>query len=280
MPPPQTPTVPTVNHVVILVMENESYEQVIGSASLPYFNSLVSQYGLATNYFADAHSSLSDYFMLTTGQIIGNNTFTGTVTDDNVVRQLVAAGKTWKCYAESLPSVGYVGGDVLPYVKRHNPFAYFADVLNSPDQRNNLVPFTQLAADLANSALPAYSFIVPNQVNNMHDCDASTPNCTLANRQQVGDKWLHDNLAPLIASPVFQNSGILVLTFDESDLTDMVNGGGHIATLIIGSKAKAGYKSSTFYRHASVLRLSLQALGLSSYPGAGSSAPTMEEFFQ
>src|SRR5690349_8105304 len=120
--PPRTPVVPAVNHVVIVIFENESYEQVIGSASLPYFNSLVAQYALATNYYADAHSSLSDYFMITTGQIIGNNTFTGTVTDDHVVRQLTAAGKTWKCYAESLPSSGYVGGDVVPYVKRHNPF--------------------------------------------------------------------------------------------------------------------------------------------------------------
>jgi len=33
------------------------------------------------------------------------------VSMDNVVRELVAAGKTWKAYAESLPSVGYLGGD-------------------------------------------------------------------------------------------------------------------------------------------------------------------------
>ena len=122
---------PQLSHVVIVVEENEDYSTIVGNPSMPFFNSLSSQYGLATNYFADAHFSIGNYFMLTTGELVtADDGFTCAVTIDNVVRQLVANGKTWKVYAESLPAVGYSGGDVLPYAKHHNPFAYLRDVLN------------------------------------------------------------------------------------------------------------------------------------------------------
>src|SRR5438132_4872336 len=100
---------------------------------MPYLNELATQYGLATQYFANTHPSIGNYFMMTTGQIITNDdAFGGPVSDDNIVRELTAAGKTWKIYAESLPSPGYTGGDVFPYLKHHNPFAYFTDVIGNP----------------------------------------------------------------------------------------------------------------------------------------------------
>ena len=143
---------------------------------MPYLNALAERYGLAINYFANTQPSIGDYFWLTTGQNITNDSnFSGTVTADNIVRQLNAAGKTWRAYAESIPSTGYLGGDSYPYVKRHNPFAYFSDVINSPAQANNIVPFTQLATDLTNNQLPHYAFIIPNQHSNSHDSPPAIP---------------------------------------------------------------------------------------------------------
>jgi len=111
---------------------------------MPYLNSLASQYCLATQYFANAHPSIGNYFMLTTGQLVtSDDAFAGTVGADNIVRQLIAAGKTWKSYAESIPSTGYTGGDSYPYAKRHNPFAYLTDVASSSTQVNNLVSLSQ-----------------------------------------------------------------------------------------------------------------------------------------
>ncbi len=120
---------PTFSHVVLVVEENHGYSEVIGSSSMPYFNSLVSQYGLATQYFANAHPSIPNYLMLTTGltETFDDN-FSGTITHDNVVRELVKAGKTWKAYVESLPSPGYVGADSGPYLRQHNPFIYLSDL--------------------------------------------------------------------------------------------------------------------------------------------------------
>ncbi|HEY2394281.1 MAG TPA: alkaline phosphatase family protein, partial [Candidatus Angelobacter sp.] len=137
-----TAQIPQSSHVVVVLEENHSYSSVIGSASMPYLNSLATQNGLATQYYANTHPSIGNYFMLTTGQIVTNNdALNSTVNVDNIVRHLLTAGKTWKSYAESLPSVGYTGNDVYPYFRHHNPFSYFSDVANSSVQKLNLVPF-------------------------------------------------------------------------------------------------------------------------------------------
>src|SRR5215468_3532198 len=103
-------TVPATNHVFIVVEENHSYSSVIGNSAMPYLNSLAKKYGLATQYYASTHPSIGNYFMLTTGQLITNNdSFCSTILQDNVVRHLLTAGKTFKSYAESLPWAGYIG---------------------------------------------------------------------------------------------------------------------------------------------------------------------------
>ena len=267
-----TTGVPVFGHVFLLMEENHSYSSVIGpssSSSMPYLNSLAAQYGLATHYFANTHPSLGNYFELTTGQIITNDdSFSGTVSADNVVRHLLTAGKSWKSYAENLPAVGYTGGDVYPYVKHHNPFTYFTDVVNSQNQLSNLVPFTEFAADLRNNQLPQYSFIIPNLQDDGHDG-------TLGQ----ADNWLKANIAPLIASPSFQRDGLLIILFDESYSNDTQYGGGQVAALVISPLAKKGYKSTTLYQHQSVCRLLMQGLGLTSFPGGCENAAQMSEFF-
>ena len=86
--------VPSFNHVFIVVEENTDYASVIGSSSMPYLNGLAQQYGLATQYYADTHPSIGNYFMMTVGKIITNDdNYSSVVTDDNVVRRLLAAGK-------------------------------------------------------------------------------------------------------------------------------------------------------------------------------------------
>jgi hypothetical protein len=263
------PVVPQFGHVVIVLEENHSYSAVIGSSSAPFVNSLAHQYGLATQYYANTHPSIGNYFMLTTGQIITNNdAYTGTVTADNIVRHLLTAGKTWKAYAESLPSVGYTGPDLYPYAKRHNPLAFFSDVVNSQVEASNLVPFTEFATDLGNDQLPVFSFIVPNLLNDAHDGSL-----------QQADTWLQQNIAPLISSATFKKDGLLMIVFDESSDSDLTHGGGHVACVIVSPRAKPAYQSTTFYQHESSLRLMMEGMGITGYPGAAATAPSMVEFF-
>lgn len=271
--PPTASGMPQFDHVAIVVEENHSYESVIGSSSpMPYLNSLAAGNGLATQYFANFHPSIDNYFMLTAGQMFanGDDKFNRVVTADNIARELIASGKAWKSYTESLPRVGYIGGDVPPYLRHHNPFTYFSDVQNSTNQLQNLVPFTQFASDLANNALPNFSFIVPNTLNDAHD-----------GTLQQADAWLQTNIAPLIANPAFQQSGLLIIVFDESDLTDVAHGGGHVAAVIISSRVKPGFQSTTLYQHQSTLKSILEALGIPTLPGAAGDPQTqdMAEFF-
>jgi hypothetical protein len=262
-------TIPHFGHVFVVVEENHSYSNVIGNLAMPYLNGLAKQYGLATEYYANTHPSIGNYFMMTTGQIITNDdSFMGTVSADNAVRRLITGGKTWKSYAESLPNVGYIGGDVYPYVRHHNPLSYLSDVVHSRSERNNLVPFTQFLDDLNNNHLPQYSFIVPNMLNDAHDGSLG-----------AADNWLRKNIGPLLGNSAFRKDGLLVILFDESLSSDRQHGGGHVAAVVISPKAKRSYQSRTLYQHQSVCRLLLEGLGLKEFPGAAKKARAMGEFF-
>jgi phosphatidylinositol-3-phosphatase len=272
--------VPRSNHVVIVVEENHSLSQVIGNPAMPYFNFLARSYAQASQMYANTHPSIGNYFELTTGQIITNNDATNaTVSADNIVRHLLTLGKTWKGYAENLPAVGYVGGDVFPYARHHFPVSYFSDVVNSRVQRLNLVPFSHFPSDLANNHLPDFSLVIPNIQDDAHNCPAGLVTCTDAQELAAADHWLKQHIAPLIANPAFKTDGILIILFDEGNFSDTAHGGGHIATIVIGPKVRRGFKSKVFYQHQNVLRTILVALGARTFPGAASSAVSMADVF-
>ena len=277
------PAIPQFSHVFIVLEENHSFSDVIGNSNMPYLNSLASANSLATQYYADAHPSLPNYFELTVGEgtsITGTSgdSYDGVITQDNVVRALTAAGKTWKSYVESLPSVGYLGGDSGAYLQHHNPVVYFSDVQQSSSQAENVVPFTQLTTDIANNALPDYGFIVPNVNDDAHNCPAGMPTCTDTQKLAAADQWLSTNIAPLLASPAFQNS-LLIIVFDEAEDTDTTHGGGHVPAVLVSPAVRSGYQSTTLYQHESTLRLMMEALGVTDLPGAAAGAPDMAEFF-
>ena len=270
--PTPTPTTMSFSHVFVVVEENHSYADVVGNTSeMPYLNQLISNYGLATKYYANTHPSLPNYLWLVAGSAEGTTSDICPVSlsGDNVVRELTAAGKSWKSYQESLPAVGYMGCSSGEYAAKHDPFVYLSDVISNTAQQQKVVPFTQFATDLKNGTLPSYSFITPNLLDDAHDG-------TLAQ----ADLWLQTNIGPLLASPMFQpgGSGLLIIVFDEG--TDNTNGGGQVAWVAVSPKAKVGYKSTTFYQHQSTLRLMLEGLGVTSLPGAAATAPHMSEFFQ
>src|SRR3954469_8092233 len=272
-------TGPSFTHAAVVVLENEDFGGIIGNSNMPFLNGLANSNSLATQYFANTHPSIGNYFMLTTGQTITNDdAFGGTVSADNIARELTSAGKSWRVYAENLPSTGYTGGDVYPYLKHHNPFAYFADVIGTP-QAQNIVSFSQFNSDVASAGLPNFALVVPNAQNDMHDCPAGFVTCTLADKAANTDAWLQTNLSPLINNSTFMTNGVLVITFDES-ADDNTNGGGRVATILVGAHVRPQFTSTTTFQHQSVLRLALESLGVTTLPGASANAPSMGEFFQ
>src|SRR2546422_11659676 len=207
------------DHVFIVLEENNDYSSVT-SSSMPYLTGLAAQYGLATQYYANTHPSIGNYLDMTSGTVLTNDdSYSGSPYNvPNVFRSLIAAGKSWKGYAEDLPSTGFVDYtqiEVGQFASRHFPPIYYTDVHDNPAQAQNVVPVTQFATDLANGTLPNYSFIVPNLCNDAHDCSLNT-----------ADSWLQQNIDPLVRSAFFQqNNCLLIITFDEAG-GDNTNGGG------------------------------------------------------
>ncbi len=263
-------SIPQSSHVVVVMLENHSYNQVVENKTMPYLNLLIKKYSLAKNYFANTHPSIGNYFMLTTGKIITNNdNFSGVTAEDNIAKEITAAGKKWRVYAEGLPKTGYIGGNTKLYLKRHNPFAYFKDVRNNLDQKNNLVPFSNFSKDSAANKLPDFSFVIPDACNDAHDCSLT-----------VADRWLKKNIDPLINSTTFKNDGLLAIVFDEGKASDKTHGGGHDPVVLVGSGVKNGFQSEVFYQHENLFKTILLSLGIKKLPGAALSADPMIDFFK
>lgn len=261
--------------IVIVMEENQNYSTVAGNtATWPNLNNLIKNGALATNYFADFHPSLPNYFMLTTGQpLTFNDSSTQVWSVDNIARRMLSAGVSFRIYAEGVTR-GYLGGDNGLYVVRHNPFVLLSDIANNKQVANQVIwPFTQFASDAANGALPQFSFIIPNIDDDGH---TGTP--------RQADSWLQANVVePLSKYSSFQpgGNGVLIVDFDESAFSDAAHGGGHVAPVFWGPAAKSGYTqaSTTLYLHESMLRTIMDELGLPNPPGAAANAPSMSEFF-
>lgn len=266
------------NRVVLVVLENQNYADVVGSANAPYLNSLMAQGTLATNYYANTHPSIGNYLMMTSGNIVTNDDeYTGTVSPPEIVSALTGAGKSWKVYAEGIPAVGYTGGDTGTYLKRHNPLSYFTDVEGTASA-NNIVPFSQLATDVSGT-LANFTMLVGNIYDVGHNCEPAVVTCSTAVELQQADAWLQGTLPMILGNASFAQSGLLVVTFDES-ATDNTNGGGKVATVLLGTNVKSGYQATGFYQHQSLLRLMLEAQGVSALPNAAASAASMDEVWK
>lgn len=273
--------VPVSKHVYILMEENHRYSDVL--LKMPYLVSLGAKYGHTTNYRADESGSLLDYLWISSGS--GEHAFGCTgggcaspITSDNIFRAVNKAGMTWKSYQESIPYAGYMGSGSGLYVKRHNPAAYYSDVISSKAEQLKMVPFAQLAKDIAAGQLPNYAFITPNLVNDAHNRTGTTDV-----RLQTADAWLKANLPMLLNSAPFQpgGDGVLIITFDECDGAAGGACGGAtelVYTAVIGPKVKPNSISTAPYRHENALRTAFELLGLPApYPQAANTAAPMAD---
>ena len=151
----QAQAFPQYDHVFLIIMENEGYSQIIGNTYAPILNALAKDYGLATNYRGVADPSEPNYVAMLGGDFFGINSddpywFPGnTVNADNLMYQLVGAGKTWRGYFQGMPYRGYRGycypdkcngipDEDTQYVSKHNGIVNFANLQN-PTQFANMV---------------------------------------------------------------------------------------------------------------------------------------------
>jgi hypothetical protein len=254
------PAVPRFSHILMIVIENKEFEQVVGSRKMPNFNRWAKRYTLLSEYYAVTHPSLPNYLALVSGDYFGiqDDCTDCLVRAKSLADVLEAGGQTWKTYQESLPEPGFVGSFSGKYVMRHNPFVYFDAVRSDPVRlERSVVPLSQLGPDLEQGRLPDFAFIVPDLCNSAHDCGL-----------EVTDAWLGGVVGSILGSPAFDRNSLLVITFDEGTTdkgccgSTAPAGGGRVATVLISPLVKPGYLDKTPYSHYSLLKTIATAWGL------------------
>jgi hypothetical protein len=255
--------VPAFDHVFVVMMENTTYDQVIGDTTdAPFINGLAKQGVLLDNYSGVYHPSDENYLA-----IAGGNTFVQgaiyypniKVSTQHIGDELEVIGKTWKAYEQGMGTPCNTSNNNDKYYEPDDaPFINFTDISGNPTRcATRLFDTTQLTTDLQSAATtPNFAWIA---ADDYYDGEASGNGS--ATSLQVQNGWLQQTLQPIFNSPAWtQQRSLLILTWDESDTT----GTNHVASFVLGSHGtvQAGYASSVSYNHYSVGRTIENALGI------------------
>ncbi|GAC1437267.1 MAG: alkaline phosphatase family protein [Solirubrobacteraceae bacterium] len=243
------------SHFALVVMENREYGDVIGGHSAPFLNGLLPRAALATDYHAIAHPSLPNYIALLAGDTLGINSDCTdcSVRGPSLLDQLEAARTRWRAYMEGLPAPCFGGADAGGYVKKHNPFLYFAG-----RPCTGVLPYTALARDLRERRLPPFAWISPNLCDDGHDCATRT-----------SDRYLAGLVPSLLGG--LGPHGVLAIVWDEGTSDAGCCGrarGGHVPLVLLGGGVRAGARVGSPVDHYSLLRLIEDRFGLPHMRGA------------
>ena len=237
--------VPSGSHIIVVIMENKEYSNIIGSSAAPFVNSFAKANSLATAYYANFHPSEPNYLAMIFGSNMGvkENDEGRSIKGLSLADQINAAGLSWRGYFENMPrdvSKPCLFRSSGRYRKKHNPMALSANVNNNSVNCAKM----RVVSDLINDQLANFSLIVPNMCNDTHDCSVRT-----------GDNWLKSHIPSMLSK--LTNPDLLILTWDEGNTSK-----NHIATIVAGPGAKKLNRSSVHFNHYSLLRTIQQRLGI------------------
>ena len=224
---------------LMIVLENQNYANVIAD---PYFQTLIQQGTLFSNFHAVEGFSYPNYIAMVAGSTFGISSNRQIDIQERVLPDLLEAqGLTWKGYAEGYPGDCYMKKRNGSYVKRHVPFLSFTSIQNDPQRCSNVVPAYEFLTDWNNMQIPNFSMYSPDLNNSGHDTGLS-----------YASYWLESFLSPLLADSIRMDRTVIQVVFDEAGKG---NGGGeHIFSMFIGSPVAKGLEVSENYNFYSVLR--------------------------
>ena len=252
-------------HVVVVIYENHSYDEIVGnSTEAPNFNQFANMGAVFTDAHAIEHPSQPNYLDIFSGenqQVVGDDVSSTQFTTANLGAELMAAGKTFAAYSETLPysmpsdrttavapgtpgatAYGFLGTSysldprLNEYERKHNPASNWQNDTNpSANQLPSSVNQPFSAFPQGNfDALPTVSIVVPNEQDDIHDGTITQ-----------GDNFLGNNLLAYAQWAMTHNS-LLVITFDEDDDEDEAEtqipdtAGNQIPIIIIGQNVVPG----------------------------------------
>ncbi|HLI15346.1 MAG TPA: alkaline phosphatase family protein [Acidimicrobiales bacterium] len=255
----QAAAVPRPAHLVVVIMENYGFNEIIGNPNAPYINSLASSSALLTNYHAVSHPSEPNYLDIYSGSTQGTDGSDACTTSSapSLGGEARAAGISIAGYFEGMGTSPAT--DTGSYVCRHNPMAQFSDSAGLSH------PFTDFPSGNY-AALPQISFVVPDLANDMHNGSIAS-----------GDAWLRTNIDPYLQW-ARQNDSMLVVVWDENDSDPNYNAnqpgenGNNVAAIVAGANVTPGTYGE-YYDHNSLLRTIEDAFGLAPLGASASASP-------
>jgi hypothetical protein len=238
---PARPTVvepvPPIRHAWIVVLENQPYERIVGSADAPYLQQLIAEHGLATDYHALGRPSQPNYIRLVAGSDLGvRDNGLHDLDANSILDQLEASGRSWRVLAEDYPG-GCFAGELHEngpdsggtYVRKHDPAISFRSISTDPLRCSRITGLSELGAAPAD-----LNIVVPNLCHSMHDCSIG-----------VGDAFLADLIPRIVEAPSWGPDDLLVVTFDEGD---------RVPAIVVSDRTPAGFRSDRRHDHYSLLR--------------------------
>lgn len=276
--PPPAP----ITTVFVILMSYQAWSAVAGSMSAPYINGLLPTAAYSSAYYAapvQIQLSEPNTLWLEAGQDEGFEnddppTMNHSASTTHLVDQLEAAGISWKAYVDGIPAGACPIADNSPFRTYNVPFLFFDDVVGNPPSTtakrciDHVVPFSQLADDLAAKAAPRYAFIVPDDCDNMHD------DCNTGDPVRQGDDWLSKAVPAVVASSAYADGGALFIAWDFSD-----TGYVPIGLIALSAKARPGFAGVTTLTTSSTLRSLQEIFGVTPLLGDAAKATDLAELF-
>ncbi len=260
---------------MVILMENHSYREMVGSRTAPYLNMLADRYGMATASYATAHPSLPNYLALVSGSTQGvvKDCTTCVANAPQLVDQLQRAGIRWRAFMEGSPSQCFRGA-APSFDRHHDPFVYAPHIVDNPAECDRIVPLKTFVPALVRGGLPPFVWVTPDVEHDMHTGTVAQ-----------GDAWLRQFLSPVLQSTWYRDGGIVIITFDEATGgTDSGcctgAAGGHVMTVVISPSTPRGARLSRPVDGAGILRTieslyRLAFLGAAANPRSGSLIPLL-----
>jgi hypothetical protein len=280
-------SVPSYQHVFVIVEENHGFKDVIGNPAAPNLNHLAKTFGLATDYFGVTHPSEPNYVALLGGRTFGisddNPYYMNRVSAPSLITQMDQAGISWKAYLQGSPHPGFEGicypsrcngtPDTDPlYASKHDGIQNFTRSL-TPKDWSRQVPIDQLGKDLASGSVPRFSYVIPDECHDMH---GDPPYCVDGGNPfdpqdqhlvTIGDAHLGGLVSEITRSSIWsKGNNAIAIIFDEGDnnagCCDASPGGGKVASIVVTSHGPRGISDPTPYNHYSLLRTIEDSFGL------------------
>ena len=221
-----TGTAPAIKHVVVMYLENQGYDQVIGNPSAPYMNNtLTARCGVATEMYAATHASAANYLATTAGQYPAKSPQgCGSVvacssSAPSLFSQSAAADVGWRNFVEGATS-NCEQATISGVTKiGHDPGLFYPDV----DCAADVVPVNSLTTPdsgafwsaLDTNALPGFTWLSPSQD---HVGEVGSP-------LSAQDGFLSQFLPKFVASASYQSgTTALIITDDEGSGADSTIG--------------------------------------------------------